>query len=243
MAICERGLSQENVRRMIPKYTQAVSWDCSGSHGTEFPLLPRLNYSDPVPLRPKFFSSPAAFRTWLKKHHDQERELWVGFYKKRSNKPSITWPEAVDVALCFGWIDGVRRSLEDISYMIRFTPRKGSTWSAINLKRARVLTRMGLMHPAGEKAFQQRDEEKSGAYSYEQRKTARLGAAYEREFQSNAKAWSFFRAQAPWYQRTATWWVVSAKKEETQRKRLTQLIEDSSRERTIPPLTRPPKSK
>jgi uncharacterized protein YdeI (YjbR/CyaY-like superfamily) len=196
-----------------------------------------------VPLRPKFFSSPEAFRSWLEEHHDQERELWVGFYKRRSGKPSITWPEAVDVALCFGWIDGVRKSLEDISYTIRFTPRKGSTWSAINLKRVQALRKQGLMHASGEKAFQQRDEGRSKVYSYEQRKTAQLGAVYEREFRANPKAWCFFRAQAPWYQRTATWWVISAKKEETRRKRLAQLIADSAQERPIPPLTRPPRPK
>jgi uncharacterized protein YdeI (YjbR/CyaY-like superfamily) len=196
-----------------------------------------------MPPRPKFFSSPAAFRTWLEEHHTDEQELWVGFYKKGSGKPSITWPEAVDVALCFGWIDGVRKSLEDISYMIRFTPRKGNTWSAVNIKRVRILTKMGLMRASGEKAFQQRDEERSKIYSYEQRKTAQLGAAYAQQFRANPKAWSFFRAQAPWYQRAATYWVISAKKEETRQKRLARLIEDSGKERTIPPLIRPTKSK
>jgi uncharacterized protein YdeI (YjbR/CyaY-like superfamily) len=188
---------------------------------------------------PRFFASPALFRDWLAEHGSDCRELWVGFYKKNSGTPSITWPEAVDVALCFGWIDGVRKSLGEASYTIRFTPRKPtSTWSAVNIRRAEELTKSGLMQSSGLRAFQQRKEENSRKYSYEQRQTARLSPAYERRFRAHKKAWEFFQRQPPWYRRVATFWVVSAKKEETKLKRLAQLIEDSAQGRTIPPLTR-----
>lgn len=190
-------------------------------------------------MKPRFFPTPAAFRDWLEQHHDQEQELLVGFHKKDSGKPSITWPEAVDAALCFGWIDGVRKSLGDESYTIRFTPRKPtSTWSAVNIKRVAELKKMRLMHPAGLKAFEQRTDEKSAIYSYEQRKTATLGEDYEKRFRGRKKAWEFFQGQPAWYQRTSSWWVISAKKEETRLKRLTTLIEDSERGKTIAPLTR-----
>ena len=167
------------------------------------------------------------------------QELWVGFYKKSSGKPSITWPEAVDQALCFGWIDGQRKGIDDVSYTIRFTPRKPrSIWSAVNVKRVGELTAQGLMHPAGLKAFENRTEEKSGVYAYEQETPAELDADYEQRFRANQTAWDFFQAQAAWYRRAAIWWVISAKKEETRLKRLATLIEDSERGRTVPPLTR-----
>ncbi len=189
-----------------------------------------------------FFTSPAALRTWFEKHHATKEELWVGYYKRDSGKPSVTWSESVDVALCFGWIDGVRKSLGDSSYTNRFTPRRpGSKWSAVNIRRVRELQKQGLMRPAGVRAFQGADEAKA-AYSYEQRKTAELSAAFERTFRANRKAWDFFQAQAPWYRRTAAFWVVSAKKDETKLKRLTSLIEYSQRRQTIPPLTRPAKA-
>src|SRR5579863_7322555 len=120
-------------------------------------------------MTPEFFATPSELRAWLARHHDKTSELWVGFYKRNSGKPSITWPEAVDAALCFGWIDGVRKSIDDISYSIRFTPRKAcSTWSAVNIKRVGELTELGRMRPAGLKAFEGRTEEKSGIYGYEQ---------------------------------------------------------------------------
>ena len=192
---------------------------------------------------PAFFASPSELRTWFEKHHERIDEQWIGFYKKSSGNPSITWPEAVDAALCFGWIDGVRKSLGEISYTIRFTPRKPrSTWSAINIKRVHELTNLGLMHAAGIAAFQKRDEARSAIYAYEQRSAAQLSQADEKLFQANKKAWKFFQAQAPWYRRTATYWVVSAKKEETRRKRLERLISDSEQERAIGPLTRPDQS-
>jgi uncharacterized protein YdeI (YjbR/CyaY-like superfamily) len=191
-----------------------------------------------------FFPTPAKFRAWLAKHHDTSRELWVGFYKKSSGEPSITWPEAVDEALCVGWIDGVRKSIDDVSYAIRFTPRKPrSNWSAVNVARVAELTRAGRMQPSGLAAFEARAPERTGIYAYEQRKTAELDAASEKTFRANKTAWDFFQAQPPWYRQTAIWWVVSAKKEETRRSRLATLVDDSAQGRTIRQLTRPTKAK
>jgi len=154
-------------------------------------------------MNPKFFASPSDFRKWLEANHDKAQELWVGFYKKDSGKPSITWPEAVDQLLCFGWIDGVRKRLDENSYTNRATPRRPrSNWSAINIKRVQELTKMGLMHPAGLQAFQARDPKKSGLYSFEQR-PQKLDDKYEKKLRANKKAWEFFQAQPPWYQRTA----------------------------------------
>lgn len=192
----------------------------------------------------KFFASAAAFRAWLEKHHGRRRELFVGFYKMGSGRPSITWPESVDAALCFGWIDGVRKSVDEISYTIRFTPRKPrSIWSDVNVKRAKALIDEGLMRPAGAAAFAARIEAKSAVYAYEQRGGATLGDVYERRFRANKKAWAFFTAQAPWYRRTASWWVISAKREETRLKRLGTLIEDSEHGQVVAPLKRPGKPK
>jgi len=195
-----------------------------------------------ISTKPVFFSSPKAFRAWLQKHHAEEHELWVGFHKKNSGRLSISWPEAVDAALCFGWIDGVRKSLDVDGYVIRFTPRKPrSTWSAVNIKRVAELTKLGLMQPAGLEPFGKRSDDRSAIYSYEQRKTAKLSGAYEKQFRARKKAWHFFQAQAPWYRRVAAFWVVSAKKEETRLKRLATLIEDSERGQRVGPLRRPAK--
>lgn len=197
-----------------------------------------------MPLKPHFFPSPSAWRAWLEEHHSETDELWVGLYKRDSRRPSITWPEAVDGALCFGWIDGVRKSVDAISYKIRFTPRKPrSVWSAVNVRRATELSSAGLMHAAGLAAFEKRQGNRPGIYSYEQRKSAKLPVAYERRFRAHKTAWTFFRAQAPWYQRTCSFWIISAKKEETRLKRLATLIRDSGHQRTVPPLTRPPRAK
>lgn len=187
-----------------------------------------------------FFATPDDFRAWLEEHHAEASELMVGFHKMGSGRPSITWPEAVDQALCFGWIDGVRKSIDDTRYMNRFTPRTArSTWSEVNIKRARELQEQGLMHPAGIAAFERRTEGRSGIYSYELRDAAKLDEAFEQEFRANARAWEFFQCQAPSYRKAAIWWVASAKKDETRRRRLATLIADSARERTVPPLTRP----
>jgi len=195
-------------------------------------------------MTPKFFSTPSELRAWLARRHDKANELWAGFYKRNSGKPSITWPEAVDAALCFGWIDGVRKSIDEISYTIRLTPRKPqSTWSAINIRKVQELTKQGLMHPRGLEAFQRRTEERSGIYAYEQRQNAKLDPRYGTKLRTNQKAYKFFRKQAPWYQRTSIFWVMNAKKEETRLKRLATLIECSREERSIKPLTRPQPAK
>jgi len=191
-------------------------------------------------MKPRFFSTPAEFRAWLQKHHAQSMELWVGFYKRNSGKPSITWPEAVDQALCFGWIDGVRRSLDASSYVIRFTPRKPtSTWSAVNIGRAQELVAQALMAPAGVKALEKRSDDKSAIYSYEQRKSAQLEDAQEQKFRAKRRAWEFFQSRPAGSRRTATYWVISAKKEETRDKRLQTLIEYSGQQKLVPPLARP----
>jgi uncharacterized protein YdeI (YjbR/CyaY-like superfamily) len=192
---------------------------------------------DPMPPKPTFFPTPADFRTWLKANHEKLQELFVGFHKRSSEKPSITWVEFVQVALCFGWIDGVRKSLDETSYMIRFTPRKRtSTWSSINIKFVQELTKKGLMHPAGLKAFAARNVKKSGIYSYEQRKSARFTREQEKRFRANKAAWEFFRSQALWYRRVTTYWVITAKKKETKRKRLSELIGHSQNQRRVPRL-------
>jgi uncharacterized protein YdeI (YjbR/CyaY-like superfamily) len=195
-------------------------------------------------MKPRFFSSPPDWRAWLEQHHDKHQELWVGLYKRGSGKPSISWPEAVDGALCFGWIDGVRKSLDESSYVIRFTPRRPrSIWSAVNIKRVGQLNAMGLMRPRGVQAFERRTGNRSGIYAYEQRKAAKLSRVYEKKFCANKKAWKFFQAQPPSYRRTSSWWVISAKKEETRLKRLARLIEDSEQGRSIRQLTRPSRTK
>jgi len=177
-------------------------------------------------------------RNWLEDNHATASELWVGFYRRASGKPSITWPELVDEELCFGWIDGVRKGIDDVSYSNRITPRKPrSTWSAINIARAKELIRQGRMRPAGLKAFERRTGDRSAIYSYEQRKAARLEPEAERAFRFNKKAWAFFESQQPSYRRTAIYWVISAKREETRRKRLATLIRDSQAGRSIRPLS------
>jgi uncharacterized protein YdeI (YjbR/CyaY-like superfamily) len=194
--------------------------------------------------KPQFFATPADWRAWLEKHHDDRKELWVGLYKRDSGRPSITWPEAVDCALCFGWIDGLRKSIDDVSYMNRFTPRKPrSAWSAVNIKRATELSELGLMHPAGLAAFEKRDGDRSAIYAYEQRNSPKLPPAFEKEFRRRIEAWDFFQAQPPWYRRTSTYWVISAKKDQTRRSRLATLIECSARRKAIPPLSRPQRKK
>jgi uncharacterized protein YdeI (YjbR/CyaY-like superfamily) len=191
-------------------------------------------------MGPVFFATPADFRAWLEANHEKQAELLVGFYKVGSGRPSITWPESVDEALCFGWIDGVRRSLDAKSYTIRFTPRQPrSNWSAINIKRVEELRAAGKMTEAGLRAFEQRSDDKSAVYSYEQRQNAKLPPEFEARFQASSEAWSYFQAQPPWYRRTATYWVTSAKREETRRRRLDTLIADSAAGRSIGPLTRP----
>jgi uncharacterized protein YdeI (YjbR/CyaY-like superfamily) len=189
-------------------------------------------------VQPTFFATVAELRHWLDENHATASELLVGFYRRGSGKPSITWQELVDEELCFGWIDGVRKGIDEVSYANRITPRKPrSTWSATNIARANELIRLGRMHPAGLKAFERRTDERSAIYSYEQRKTATLDPKADRSFRANKKAWAFFQAQAPSYQRAAIWWAISAKREETRQKRLATLIGDSARGRRVGPLT------
>lgn len=191
---------------------------------------------------PKFFASADAWRRWLEAHHATAPELLVGFYRKESGRPSMTWPESVDAALCFGWIDGVRRRIDGESYSIRFTPRRPrSIWSAINVKRVAALTDAGLMSEAGLRAFAARTSERTGVYSFEQQKKAKLAPADEKRFRANADAWRFFQAQPAGYRHVATWWVVSAKKDATRERRLATLIADSAEGRRLKHLTRTPK--
>ncbi len=180
-------------------------------------------------MPPKFFATPKQFRDWLERHHGDTPELWVGFHKKDSGRPSITWPEAVDEALCVGWIDGLRKSIDAHSYMIRFTPRKpGSIWSAVNTRRAKELIARGRMRRAGRRAFEARDPKKTNLYSFEQRRAATFDAPLEKRFKANPAAWKFFLSQPPGYRRIATFYVMSAKQEETRLRRLETLIRDSA---------------
>jgi uncharacterized protein YdeI (YjbR/CyaY-like superfamily) len=189
-------------------------------------------------IAPAFYATPEEWRAWLEAHHDGEREHWVGFHKVGSDRPSITWPEAVDQALCFGWIDGIRRRVDETSYMIRFTPRKAtSKWSMVNVRRVGELREAGLMRPAGIAAYEARTE--TGTYSYEQRDAAAFDDGREQRLRANAAAWEHWSAQPPWYRRTATHWVMSAKREETRDRRLARLIEDSAAGRPVGPLARP----
>jgi len=184
-------------------------------------------------LKIRFFKTPPAFRQWLAGNHDKARELWVGFYKKDSGIPSITWPESVDEALCFGWIDGIRKSLDQESYMIRFSPRKpGSVWSAVNIRNVERLIKEKRMTAAGLEAYAARKENRSGIYSYEQR-SPELVEPYLGKLRRNKAAWDFFHAQPPSYRKVMNWWIVSAKKEETRLKRLEQLIQSSAQGRRI----------
>jgi uncharacterized protein YdeI (YjbR/CyaY-like superfamily) len=190
-----------------------------------------------------FFATPDDLRKWFEENHDKATEQWIGFYKKSTGKPSITWEQLVDQELCFGWIDGIRKSIDAESYANRITPRKPrSTWSAVNIKRVEELTKLGLMTPAGLKAFEKRTDANSSIYSYENRHNIQLDAAYEEQLKANEKAWAFFQAQAAWYQRSAVYWVMSAKKDETKLKRLQTLIDDSANGRTVAPFTRNPKT-
>jgi uncharacterized protein YdeI (YjbR/CyaY-like superfamily) len=184
-------------------------------------------------MNPHYFTSPIKFHQWLEKHHATSSELLVGFYKVGSGKPSIAYQEALDEALCFGWIDGIRKSVDEERYTIRFTPRKPtSNWSNVNIKRMQELIAAGRVQPAGLAAFEARTAAKSGVYTYENR-PRQLPPEYEKIFRKNKPAWAFFQSQAPYYQRTACGWVMSAKKEETRLRRLATLIEDSAQGRRL----------
>jgi len=188
-----------------------------------------------------FFETPAAFRAWLQRHHDDVDVLWVGFYKKATGRPSIDWPESVDEALCFGWIDGLRKSIDDESYRIRFTPRRpGSIWSDRNIQRVAELTRLDRMEAPGIAAYERRSEEKSRRYSFEQAGVA-LAAEMEAEFRRHDEAWAFFQSEPAGYRKNSTWWVIQAKRPETRARRLATLIRHSAAGERIPQLRRPTK--
>jgi len=184
-------------------------------------------------MTPIFFKSQQEFRNWLELHHDKESELIVGYYKVKTGKPSMTWSESVDQAICYGWIDGIRRSLGPESYSIRFTPRrKNSNWSAVNIKKVKDLTALGLMKEAGQKAYTQRTDKKSKGYSYG-KTPAVFNDSYKGIFKKNKSAWDFFMNQAPSYRKVIIQWIMSAKKEETRLSRLAKTINLSEEQKRV----------
>ncbi len=190
---------------------------------------------------PRFFGTAARFGEWLDRNHDRAAELWVGYFRKHSGKQSLSWPDSVDEALRFGWIDGVRKTIDDASYMIRFTPRKASSiWSKVNIAKAEALIAQNRMAPAGLAACARRTPERSGIYAFEQ-EPAQFDADQERVFRKNTKAWTFFQSQPPYYRRVATFRVANAKKPETRERRFAALIDHCSRGERIPQLDSRPK--
>ena len=184
-------------------------------------------------MTPTFFSTPEKFRAWLQKNHQTETELLVGFYKVNSKKPSMSWSESVDQALCFGWIDGVRKSIDEESYTIRFTPRKKtSIWSAINIKKIEELTKAGLMKEAGQKAFDLRSEDRSGIYSHE-KEPSFLNPEFEKQFKANKIAWDYFNQQSPSYKKVMIHWIMTAKQEKTRISRLEKAINVSAEQKRM----------
>ncbi len=190
-------------------------------------------------MKIKFFKTPLDFRKWLEKNHLKEKELLVGFYRVNSGKKSITWSESVDQALCFGWIDSIRRSIDEESYSIRFTPRKPtSIWSNVNLKKMEELEKRKLIFPAGYEIFKKRKENKTGVYSFENAEV-KLSADFEKIFRKNKKAWDWFQKQIPSYKKPVVRWVMMAKREETKKKRLNELILDAENGKKIKSLDYP----
>jgi len=180
-----------------------------------------------------FFATQEEFRKWLQKNHKKEKELLVGFYRVGSGKPSMTWSQSVDQALCFGWIDGVRKSVDEECYSIRFTPRKStSIWSDINIKKIEERTKSGLMTPEGQKAFSFRTEKKSRVYSHENEAIS-LSPNYERQFKMNKLAWDFFKVQAPSYRKVMIHWIMKAKQEKTRLSRLEKTIKVSEQQKRM----------
>jgi uncharacterized protein YdeI (YjbR/CyaY-like superfamily) len=178
-------------------------------------------------LKPLFFKSPDEYRKWLERNHDSATELWIGFWKKATGKPSLTWQQCVDESLCFGWIDGIRKSIDAESFKQRVTPRRTtSIWSQINIRRIGELTAEGRMHPNGTAAFEKRN--RTRVYSFENPEHRKLGPDEEARFRKNKKAWSFFESLPPGFRRNISWWVMSAKQEATRLRRLETLIRDSA---------------
>ena len=181
----------------------------------------------------RHFKDSAAFRRWLERNHGRATEIWVGFYRKASGRGGLTYREALDQALCFGWIDGIRKKVDEASYTQRFTPRTArSVWSQVNIRRVGELTKLGLMAPSGTKVFEARDPARSGIYSFENR-PKKLPPELERRFRNDRAAWEFFQAQPPGYRRIAIWFVMSAKRDETRLKRLAVLMDDSAHGRRL----------
>ncbi len=176
-------------------------------------------------MKPTFFATPAEFRAWLKKHHKTAPELWVGYYRKDCGKATITWQESVDEALCFGWIDGIRKKISDQAYTNRFTPRRpGSNWSAINIDRVAALKKLKRVQPAGLAAFERRTDKKSRIYHYEQKEIPSLPPEIARRFKKNKKAWAFFLTLPPYLRKGEARWITEAKQEETRWRRLDKVI-------------------
>jgi uncharacterized protein YdeI (YjbR/CyaY-like superfamily) len=188
-------------------------------------------------VKPIYFSSPQDFYDWLEQHHESDDEVYVGYWKKHTGKPSLTWSEAVDQALCFGWIDGRLNRVDEDRHMQRFTPRRpGSNWSKINVEKVAKLQEAGKMRPAGLAAFERRDESRTGVYSFE--REAELAPEYEERLRANRAAAEYFDSRPPWYRRTAVHLIMSAKREETRLRRLERLIEDSAAGRDLKELRR-----
>jgi uncharacterized protein YdeI (YjbR/CyaY-like superfamily) len=222
-----RSLAAYRRQRLLPNDS------CMRQHKYSSPLENNMNSA----IQPTFFASQSDFRKWLEENHDREKELFVGFHKVGSGQPCMSWSESVDQALCFGWIDGVRKSIDKNGYFIRFSPRKPkSNWSAVNIKKVDALTQQGLMKPAGLAAYHLREEKRSGIYAYE-KEALRLSAEFEKQFRANKIAWEFFQTLPPSYHKSAINWVMSAKQEATRIKRLADLIADSAAGRKIKPLS------
>jgi uncharacterized protein YdeI (YjbR/CyaY-like superfamily) len=193
----------------------------------------------PTPENVTFFATPGELRAWFEANHETATELWLGYHRKRTGRPSVTWQDAVDQELCFGWIDSVRYSLDGDSTAQRITPRrKRSVWSDVNIRRYLELEKLGLVHARGRAAFERRDEARSRIYSYENRSRG-FDPAVEASFRKHGRAWAFFEAQPPSYRKTAAFWVMSTKREETRKRRLEKLIEHSKRGERVPPLASP----
>lgn len=187
----------------------------------------------PEPVNMKFFKSQEALRKWFEKNHNKKEELWLGYYKKSAGKASVSYKESVDTAICFGWIDGIAKGINEEKYCQRYTPRRAkSIWSAVNIKKVEALTKAGLMHESGLAAFNNRDKKMAGLYSFEQ-KEIKLTPALLKLMKANKKAWEYFSKAPPGYRKTATWWVISAKQEETRLRRMKTLIADSEAGRRI----------
>ncbi len=186
----------------------------------------------------RFFATPGDFNKWLENNHKDFNEQWVGFYKVKSGIPSITWSESVDEALCYGWIDGLRKSIDEKSYKIRFTPRRPkSIWSAVNIKKIKELTKLGKMKPAGIEAFKKLAEKKSNVYSFDQKNIV-LEKSFEQKIKANDNAWAFFRSLPPSAKKSSIWWIMSAKRGDTRLRRLNTLIDCSEQGMRVPPLQR-----